>query len=162
MHNAILVYALLGCLLALSGEAAAQEQTKFQAKTDHGTFLVEITWTPDDIGRANTFDIRFIEPETGRKMEDMRYDISIYNGDMREVQRTDQDSLQQKFSFSETGSHTIRINNIDGLDENVSIPIQVTPEFPSGVLLVLAATIIGVVIFVGRRNSNTLFSQQAN
>lgn len=161
MRNAILAFTLLASLLALGGEAVAQEQTKLQAKSDHGAFLVEITWTPDDIGRANTFDIKFTEPETGREIEDVKYDISIYNGDTREAQRTDQDSLQQKFSFSETGPRTIRISNIDGLDENVSIPIQVTPEFPSGVL-VLAATIIGAIIVIARRNSNTLFSQRTN
>jgi hypothetical protein len=69
--------------------------------------------------------------------------------------------MQQKFSFSDSGSYTIKISNIDGLDENVSIPIQVTPEFPVGVLM-LAATIIGAMIFVTRRNSNSLFSQRAN
>jgi hypothetical protein len=161
LRNAILAFALLACLIALGGEAAAQEQTKLSAKSDHGAFLVEITWTLDDIGRANTFDIRFIEPETEREIEDVKYDIAIYNGDTREIQRTDQDSLQQKFSFSDPGPYTIKISNVDGLDENVSIPIQVTPEFPSGVL-VLAATIIGAMIFVARRNSNTLFSQRAN
>jgi hypothetical protein len=152
---------LLACLLALGGEAVAQEQTKLQAKSDHGAFLVEIAWTPDDIGKANTFDIRFIEPETVKEIEDVKYDISVYNGDRREVQKNDQDSTQQKFSFSNTGSYTIKISNIDGLDENVSIPIQVTPEFPT-VVLTLAATIIGAMIFVARRNSNTLFSQRAN
>jgi hypothetical protein len=161
LRNAILAFTLLASLLALGGEAVAQEQTKLQAKSDHGTFLVEITWTPDSIGRANTFDIRFIEPETGREVEDVKYDISIYNGGTREAQRTDQDSLQQKFSFSEPGSYMIRISSIDDLDENVSIPIQVTPEFPSGVLA-LAATIIGAMIFATRRNSNTLFSQRTN
>jgi hypothetical protein len=160
LRNAILAFALLACLVALGGEAAAQEQTNLQAKSDHGAFLVEIMWTPDNVDRANTFDIKFIEPETGREVEEVRYDIAIYNGDTREVQRIDQDSLKQKFSFRETGPHTIKISNIDGLDENVSIPIQVTPEFPSGVLM-LAATIIGAMVFVARRNSNTLFSQRA-
>lgn len=123
--------------------------------------MVEITWTSANIGKANTFDIRFIEPETGREIEDVKYNISIYNGNTREAQMTDQDSVQQKFSFNDSGSYTIKINNIEGLDENVSIPIQVTPEFPAGVLM-LAATIIGAMIFVARRNSNTLFSQRAN
>jgi hypothetical protein len=152
---------LLASLLALGGEAVAQEQTKLQAKSDHGAFLVEITWTPDNIGRANTFDIRFIEPETGREIEDVKYDISIYNGGTREAQRTDQDLLQQKFSFTEPGSYMIRISSIDGLDENVSIPIQVTPEFPVGVLA-LVAPIIGAIIVIAKRNSNTLFSQRVN
>jgi hypothetical protein len=161
LRNANLTLALLAGLLALGGVAAAQEQTKLQAKSDHGAFLVEIRWTRDDIGKANTFDIRFIEPETGREIEDVRYDIAMYRGDTRETQRTDQESPQQKFLFSEPGSFTMMIKNIDGLDENVSIPIQVTPEFPLGALAI-AAPIIGAIIIIARRNSNTLFSQRAN
>jgi len=152
---------LLAGLLTLGGKADAQEQLKLEAVSDHGAFLVKITWTPDDIGKANTFDIRFIDPETGREIEDITYDISLYNGAKLEVQRMDQASMQQEFSFSNSGPYTIRISSIDGLAENVSIPIQVTPEFPT-VILAVAATIIGAMILFTRRNSNSLFSQQAN
>jgi len=160
LRYAILAFALLAVFLTL-GKAAAQEQIKLEAASDQKTFLVEITWTPDDIGRANTFDISFVDPDTRKEIEEVKYDISIYSGDRREVQRTDQVVTQQKFSFNDPGSYKIRIDDIDGLDENVSIPIQVTPEFPAGALA-LAATIIGATIFFARRNSNSLFTQQTN
>jgi hypothetical protein len=160
LPNAIFAFALLG-LLTLGGKAVAQEQLQLQATSDHGAFLVKITWTPDEMRKANKFDIMFIDPETGREIEDIAYDISIYNGNSLELQRTGQLVTHQEFSFSNAGSYTIRISNIDGLVENVSIPIQVTPEFPAGTLAI-SMTIIGMIIYAARRNSNSLFSSQDN
>ena len=154
MRSVILAFALLSSLLACT-QAAAQEQIVLEAASDQGTFTVEITWTPDDIGSAHAFDIRFIEPETGEEIEDVVYDISIYSGGDREVLRRDQTATRQEFAFDETGSYEIRIDDIEGLGEQVSIPIQVTPEFPLGVLALAGA--VGVAVLFARRNSNNLF-----
>ena len=156
MRNAILAFAVLASLLT-SSQAAALEQILLQAASDQGTFRVEITWTPGDIGSANVFDLRFIEPETGEEIEDIVYDISIYKGGDRETLRRDQMDTQQLFTFDEPRSYEIRIEDIEGLGEWVAIPIQVTPEFPVGVLA-LAATALGLVVLLARRNSNNLFS----
>ncbi|AFU57236.1 MAG: hypothetical protein QXX64_05560 [Nitrososphaera sp.] len=167
MHNVILAFVLLllaSLLLACNNQAAAaKEQIVLEAASDQGTFTVEIMWTPDDIGSANAFDIRFIEPETGEEIEDMTYDISIYKGGDREVLRSDQTATRQEFTFDEPGSYTIMIDDIDGLGEWVEIPIQVTPEFPAGVLALIVAFGI-VVAVIARRNNNSknLFSQPTN
>lgn len=124
--------------------------------SDQGTFTVEITWTPDDIGNANAFDIRFIEPETGEEIEDVIYDISIYSGSDREILRRDQTATRQEFTFDKPGSYEIRIDDIEGLGERAAIPIQVTPEFPVGMIAVAAAA-LGVAVLVARRNNNNLF-----
>lgn len=142
-------------------QASAQEQIVLEAASDQGTFTVEITWTPDDIGSSHVFDIRFVEPETGEELEDIRYDFSIYSGDNREELRRDQKAARQEFTFDDQGSYEIRIDDIDDLSEGAAIPIQVTPEFPLGVLA-LAAAIFGVTVLVARRNSNNLFSQPTN
>lgn len=156
LRSAILACALLLSSLLPSIEAAAQEQIVLEAASDQGTFTVEITWTPDDVGSANAFDIRFIEPETGEEIEDVIYDISIYGGGDREILRRDQTATRQEFTFDEPGSYEIRIDDIEGLGERVAIPIQVTPEFPLGALAV-AAAILGVAIVAARRNDNNLF-----
>lgn len=156
MRNAILAFAVLTGLLT-SSPAAALEQILLQAASDQGTFRVEITWTPGDIGSANVFDLHFIEPETGEEIEDIVYDISIYKGGDRETLRRDQTDTRQVFTFDEPGSYEIRIEDIEGLGEWVAVPIQVTPEFPVGVLA-LAATALGLAVFLARRNSNNLFS----
>ncbi|HEY7735068.1 MAG TPA: hypothetical protein VIB07_09775 [Nitrososphaera sp.] len=139
------------------GQAAAQQQISLEALSDQGTFIVEMTWTPDDIGHDNTFSIRFIEPETSAELEDMEYDIMVYEeSGSQELRRVDQTASEQRFSFEEPGSYTIRIDDIDGLGEGASFPIQVTPEFPAGVLGVVAG-LMGAIAILARRNSNNLF-----
>jgi hypothetical protein len=157
LRNAILAFGLLSSLLACT-QAAAQEQIVLEAPSDQGTFVVEITWTPDDIGSANTFNLRFIEPETGEEIEDILYDFSIYRGGDREILRRDQTATRQEFTFDEPGSYEIRLDDIEGLGERVAIPIQVTPEFPLSVLA-LAAAALGAAVLAARRNGDNLFRQ---
>jgi hypothetical protein len=101
--------------------------------------------------------LRFIEPETGEEIEDILYDFSIYRGGDREVLRRDQTATRQEFTFDEPGSYEIRIDDIEGLGERVAIPIQVTPEFPLGVLALAAA--LGAAVLAARRNGDNLFRQ---
>jgi hypothetical protein len=169
----VLVLAALGMttllLLLAAQTASAQQQQQQQpppimleALSDQGTFRVEMAWTPADIGADNTFGIRFIEPETNIELEDIRYDILLSRGDntVQQLRRVDQASLQQKFRFEEPGTYRIMINDIDGLDETVTIPIEVTPEFPAGAAALTAATTIGAAILffsAKRSNNNNLF-----
>jgi hypothetical protein len=152
----ILSFALLATLLAFP-HVAAQEQIRLEALTDQGTFRVEIIWTPNDIGSANTFDIRFIDPDTDSEIEDVKYDISIYREGRPDFQRLDQMSTFQEFSFGEQGSYEIRIEDIEDLGEGVTIPIQVTPEFQLEVFFVFAACGLGVAVIAARHNGNNLF-----
>lgn len=154
MRSAILAFALLSSLLACT-QAAAQEEIVLESASDQGTFMVEITWTSDDIGSTNTFDIRFIEPETGEEIEDIRYDFSIYGEGEREILRRDHTENRQEFTFEQPGSYEIRIDDIEHLGEGIAIPIQVTPELPLGVVALAAA--LGAAILVARLNSKNLF-----
>ena len=160
LRDVILAFALLASLPACT-QASAQEQTTLQATSDQGTFTVEIKWTQDDIGSANSFDMRFIEPETGEEIEDVTYDFSIYNGDNREVLRRDQTVTQQEFTFDKAGSYEIKIDNIEGLGEKVLIPIQVTPEFPFWAIATVAV-VLGIVVTIARSDNNNLFTQSTN
>lgn len=155
MRNAILAFALISSLLPFI-PAAAQEEIVIEAASDQGTFTVEITWTPSDIGSANAFDMRFIEPETGVEIEDVIYDFSVYREGDREVLRRDQMATLQEYIFDEQGPYEIRIDNIEDLGEGVAVPIQVTPEFPLGALVVVAGA-LGAAVLLARRNNNHLF-----
>jgi hypothetical protein len=155
LRSTILAFALLSSLLPFIS-ASAQEQIVLEAASDQGTFTVEITWTPGDIGSANAFDMRFVEPETGVEIEDVVYDFSVYSGGDREVLRRDQTAIRQEFTFDEQGAYEIRIDDIEGLGERVAVPIHVTPEFPLGALVVVAG-VLGAAVFFARRNSNNLF-----
>lgn len=153
-------------LLSYSNKATAvaQDLIKLQAPSDNGTFLVEINWTTNKIGQLNRFDIHFIDPETRTEIEDVKYDISVYNENGKlELQRANQMTTQQELSFGSPGSYIIKINDIDGLGENATIPLQATPEFSFDgeeltMIITLAATIIGAAILVARQNCNSLFS----
>lgn len=168
MNIVIILVLVLGALgmtttLLLAAQTASAQQQQpppimVEALSDQGTFRVEVAWTPADIGADNTFGIRFIEPETNIELEDIRYDILLFRGDntVQQLRRIDQTSLQQKFRFEEPGTYRIMINDIDGLDESVTIPIEVTPEFPAGAAALTAATTIGsaILFFAAKRNSN--------
>jgi hypothetical protein len=151
----IISLALLANLLAFP-QVAAQGQIRLEAVTSQGTFRVEIMWTPNNIGSTNTFDIHFIDPYTGSEIEDIKYDFAIYRDDTAEIQRLDQISIFQEFSFVEQGSYELRIDDIDDLGERVTIPIQVTPEFRREVF-VFAAGGLGVAVIAARHNGNNLF-----
>jgi len=158
----ILSFPLLASLLLALPPVAAQRQIRLEAVSDQGTFRVEITWTPNNIGSPNTFDIHFIDPDTGSEIEDIKYDISIYSGDRAEIRRLDQMSTFQEFSFEEEGSYEIRIEDIEDLGEGVTIPIQVTPEFRFELFLFSGAALSVAVIVAVRLNGNNLFSQPIN
>ena len=166
MHYPPLFVALLTPLVLASltnTPAIAQEQIKLQATSDKGAFLVDITWIPNSIGRVNTFDIHFSDPDTRTEIEDVKYDISVYNDNGRQVfQRINQVATQQKFSFQQSGSYIIRIDNIEDLGENTTIPIKVTPEFQPLGAVILTSIAISAIVFLARQNSNGLFSDQIN
>jgi hypothetical protein len=153
----ILITASVLISILPAGHTAAQQQIQLETLTEEGTFIVEIIWTPDDIGRDNTFSIRFIEPETSTEMVDMKYNIIVYEeSGSQQLRRVDQTATEQRFSFEQAGSYTIRIDDIDGLGEGASFPIQVTPEFPAGIIGAVAG-LMGAIAILARRNSNNLF-----
>ena len=160
VHTIFLISVILACLVGCNN-AAALNQTALETLSDQGTFRIEITWTQNDIGRANSFDIRFIEPETQEEIEDVIYDFSIYNDNHRETLRRSQSITHQEFTFGEVGSYVIGIDNIDGLDEGAKVPLQVTPEFPLGALLIIAIAILAVVL-ISKQNNNDLFRKWTN
>ncbi|HEX6067606.1 MAG TPA: hypothetical protein VFZ05_02290, partial [Nitrososphaera sp.] len=64
-------------LLLVPLQAFAQELIMLEAASDQDTFIVEMGWTSADIGDENTFEIRFIDPETSKEVEDVVYDFGI-------------------------------------------------------------------------------------
>ncbi|HVX02345.1 MAG TPA: hypothetical protein VHA09_04260 [Nitrososphaera sp.] len=127
-----------------------------ESKSDQGTFLVQMDWTQpkgegDDVDADNNiFKIRFIEPETGKELEQMTYDFIVFDStDGRElVHRQSQTATTQALTFSAEGPYTIQIANIDGLGEGAEFDIKVTPEFaPAAFAIVSAAGIAFATVF---------------
>jgi hypothetical protein len=96
-----------------------------------GLFNAQITWTPNDIGRENTFDIKFINSSSGDELQDIKYDIMIFdNGNhLAESHRADQRNSTQKYVFPEEGFYSLKIDNIGNTTASIDLPIHVVPEF---------------------------------
>ncbi|MDQ3967456.1 MAG: hypothetical protein M3275_03565 [Thermoproteota archaeon] len=155
-------FALLSGILVFQPVYAQEEQIRLEAVSNQGTLKIEITWTSNDIGSPNKFEIHFVDPDTGSEIEDIKYDISIYRGASPEIQRLNQTSIFQEFFFEEVGSYEIRIDDIEDLGERAIIPIQVTPEFQLK-LFVFTATALSIgVLAVRASNGNNLFRYPIN
>jgi len=153
-------HVLLSCTSVVQ-LVSAQEQTRLEAITDQGTFKVQIIWTSNAIGSANTFEVHFFDPDTGNEIEDVKYDISVYREDKLEIQRPDQVSVFQEIFFEDVGSYEIRIDDVEDLGERTSIPIQVTPEFGINVFI-LSAIALSIGMLAARVNGNNLFRRTLN
>jgi hypothetical protein len=135
----------------------AQQQAELETTSEQGTFLIRISWIENGLEEDHTFNIEFIEPETGAELEDIQYNFMIVNEDNEQVvRRVDQISSEQKALFDEVGPYTITIGDIEGLGEDATLPILVTPEF-SAMLPILAALAVVAAIVVVRINGTNLF-----
>jgi hypothetical protein len=87
---------------------------------------------------------------SGHEIPEATCDIMLCKGYqyLDETHRADQKASEQSLTFDEQGSYTLRIENINDSSENnsISIPIQVTPEFPLGILVMMAAAFASTVI----------------
>src|SRR5919197_227512 len=121
-----------------------------QATSTNDKFKVEVNWTPNDISKENTFDIKFLDSKSGKEIKGVTYDIVLLTGDQQhltETYRSAQTATQQKYIFGNQGSYILNIDKINNSPaESVNIPIQVTPEFPVNVLA-LMAIVFGALVF---------------
>jgi hypothetical protein len=141
----------------LSVPAHAQEQTRLEVPSEEHSFLIEIMWTANDLEDDHIFGLTFIEPVTGSELEDIQYDFLVMDGDgVQILRRVDQVSTEQSVGFDDVGAYTIVIEDIEGLGEDASFAIEVTPEFPVSALI---PAVIGTVIVIAAVRSKSLFSQ---
>jgi hypothetical protein len=138
MH-AVTAAALIALLLFSMPAAFAQEQVILESPSDQGTFTVRIAWTPAKLGEENTFAITFVDPDTGKVVEDVTYNLQVFfqDGSLQESKEV-QSSSVQKLAFATEGSYTIVVSNIDGLGENATFNVRATPELQAPVALAVA------------------------
>ncbi len=141
--------------------AAAQEQMRLEDISDQGAFLIEIIWTPGELRTDDKFLISFVEPVTGTVLEDIQYNFVVLEEEASDpkIRRVDQISAEQRIRFDKVGSYTVLIEDIEGLGENATFPIEVTPEFPLGVIIPVAAGTF-IAIMVARHKGKNLSSQK--
>jgi hypothetical protein len=98
-----------------------------QGTSDDGVFKVMVDWNRNNINKENTFDLTFLESKSGVHIENVIYDIMLFKDDkhITESHRSSQTAKQQKFVFTDQGSYTLRIENINKTGAGINIPIQV-------------------------------------
>lgn len=98
-----------------------------QGTSDDGVFKVMVDWNRNNINKENTFDLTFLESKSGVHIENVIYDIMLFKDDkhITESHRSSQTAKQQKFVFTDQGSYTLRMENINKTGAGINIPIQV-------------------------------------
>jgi hypothetical protein len=113
-------------------------------------FNAQITWTPNDIGKENTFNIKFINTSSGNELQDIKYDIMIFEGGnhLAETHRANQLNNTQKYVFPEEGFYSLKIDNIGNTTASIDLPIHVVPEFGNATLTItsLMAGMLGMLL----------------
>jgi inhibitor of cysteine peptidase len=122
-----------------------------------GKYNVTVLWFSDDIGQENNFSIKVFDTETNQEVyEDLTLDFSILQGDQVLVSKHltgpafpstegNRFTYGDKYAFDSEGIYSLRIGNINGSNESVEFPMQVTPEFASIALLVAVPALAGIV-----------------
>ncbi|KEQ55992.1 blue copper domain-containing protein [Marine Group I thaumarchaeote SCGC AAA799-E16] len=127
-------------------------QSISESNPDEGQYTVDLTLFPNtlDLGEAE-FVMSFYQKDTGLTTGDVTYDfVLIKNG--TEIHRksgiANGGGTFENFVFveREVGDVTIRVENIGGTDEFVELPVNVTPEFPLGVLIIFAMIITMMIV----------------
>ncbi len=138
-----------------------QEPIMLEGTSSSGNFNVKVNWTSNDIGAENTFDLKFFDAASGNEISNPTYSVMLFKGQehLDDSHREDQTASQQTYTFDEPGNYILRIENINGsgTGDGIEIPIQVTPEFPSMmVMLALVAALFGTILITATRRKSFL------
>ncbi|MFY3741942.1 MAG: plastocyanin [Candidatus Nitrosomirales archaeon] len=126
---------------------------------------VTLTWTPDTIEptKETTFTLKFFD-KSGSPINDATYDFMLLREGShithRSLQSISQGTSVEKVTFKEdqTGSVTLRLENINLTSgETAEFSIQVVPEFPISVAIVMASMFAIMTLVNYRYKSFRLF-----
>lgn len=120
---------------------------------NQSSFKAQISWTPNAIGSENTFGIKFLNSSSGEELQDVMYDVMLFNegNHLSESHRSDQQAVSQKYTFPEPGFYTLRIDNIGNTTASIDLPMQVIPEFSGAAsATALTAGLLATILFIVR------------
>jgi hypothetical protein len=122
-----------------------------QGTSNDGAFKVMVDWRSNNINKENTFNLTFINSNSSEQIEDIVYDIMLFKDDQHitESHRSAQTAEQQKYVFTDQGSYTLRIENINNTGAGIDLAMQVIPEFPLSIFALMIA-LFGTIIIATR------------
>jgi hypothetical protein len=132
--------------------------------TNNEKFRIQLSWNPVVIepGKQTRFIFSIIDPMTGDTVTNVYYEFVVIK-DGRELYRNSKTATigaeVEQFTFSEehAGKVIIRFENINNTEEFTEYLITVIPEFSTGVLMVLMASVLGFAIFAVRKYKPLLY-----
>ncbi|MEO9365599.1 MAG: plastocyanin/azurin family copper-binding protein [Nitrososphaera sp.] len=153
--------------------ATPPEETRLiTLTTDNNTVKIEVEFSSGtasdgmltiDPPQEVTFNIRFIDPASGKLIDHVNYNFAVVdaNGNVvssKSEQYTHDGKAEQKVNFASTGAYTIDINVLGtGINKpfdtkhsgKSTLSISVVPEFPIGIVAVFAS-IAGIAVAMSR------------
>jgi plastocyanin len=148
---------MVGMLIVTEG--MQEFQPMIEGLTDGDSVNVQIAWTPAEIepDMPVEFKLRLLDATTGEPINDGIFDFMLIREGIhithRSLQKTADGFSTQSFTFSpaQTGSVTLRLENVDNRGEAVEFSINVVPEFPVALVGVLMAITFAGAIFAARK-----------
>ena len=139
-------------------------QTSLKSNGDTGNYVVDITWfsSPLQIYEQSEFILTIYDKDTLLPVYDAEYDFVLVNADNEEIFRksglANAGGSFENYRFVEKdlGGAMLRIENINNSDEFIELPINVTPEFPLGVILILPLSLFGIILFSRFKNNSKI------
>lgn len=171
MASSIFLIALLLVPVFSIVSTAYAQDSGMRNTTSKGSLdiMVEPIWNePESNGVSNaSFKVSFFNPGTDTLHEHQDYDFRILKDDQvvfSAARQTGQalihnipGTLTVPYTFQEEGDYVIQVHlagigitPIIPTDENAEFPIEVTPEFPVGVIGVIAAVMTGSLVIARR------------
>ena len=116
-----------------------------------GNYFVDLTWIPENLQPGEAEFIFTIYDKNLQPVSNTEYDFALMQNDKTIYQSSGVAKAGGSFedvTFFEQnkGPVTLVIQNIDESSESIKLPITVTPEFPLGWILVLAAVFSIVIV----------------
>jgi len=137
--------------------------SQMMAMSSKGNIHAMMSWSPTMIepDKTASFTFNFMDMRTNAPIRDATYDFVILKDGQEIIRKQGQTtagvgSEQLAFKKSHEGAITLRLENINNTGESVGFNIQVVPEFPLSVLLVMGSIIAAMLVLMRFRNVHSL------
>ena len=130
---------------------------QMMAMSSKGSIRAMLSWSPNTIepDKTTSFTFNFMDMRSNAPVMDATYDFVLVK-DGQEIARRQGQTIagvgSEQFTFTEGGSVTLRLENLNNTGESLDFNIQVVPEFPVSILVLLMAATFGAVILASRHN----------
>ncbi|MFQ5940352.1 MAG: hypothetical protein ACE5KA_01455 [Nitrososphaerales archaeon] len=144
-------------------EMKMRDSGRMMAVSSKGNIHAMISWSPTTIepSKTTSFTFNFMDMRTNAPITDATYEFILLRDGEEIVKRQGQTvagvgAEQFTFNESQAGSVTLRLENINNIGESVDFNIQVVPEFPMSVLMVMGGIVAAMLALTRFKNITSM------